>query len=222
MLRINRNNGWLIDDESRRFDPVNRNWFPHSEFVNGEPIDLIPAVAWLQRESGHPVRVPVGVIGPRDATAEQFDIAVEIGTKLAEMGLSVVCGGRQGVMEAVCRGAASKGGISIGLLPDADPSLANPYVTVPIATGIGEARNALVARAAFCLVVIGNSYGTLSEVALGLQFGKDVVGIAGAAEVLGVLHCQTVEEVIKAVAKSLLALADREVAAALSAKDPNA
>jgi uncharacterized protein (TIGR00725 family) len=212
MLRIDRNNGWLIDDESRRFDPVRRSWLPHSGPSDGEPVDLIPAVAWLQLESGHPVRTPVGVIGPRDATVEQIAIAEEIGRWLAEMRLTVICGGRQGVMEAVCRGAASKGGISIGLLPDADPSLANPYVTVPIATGIGEARNALIARAAFCLVVIGNSHGTLSEVALGLQFGKKVVGIAGAAEVIGVLHCEGVEEVIKLVAHTLLALADQMAA----------
>jgi uncharacterized protein (TIGR00725 family) len=104
------------------------------------------------------------------------------------MGHAVVCGGRHGVMEAVCRGAAQAGGTTIGILPDADPSCANPFVGIVIATGIGEARNALIARAAFCLVAIGDSYGTLSEVALGRAFGKRVVGLEGAAQVEGVVH----------------------------------
>ena len=84
-------------------------------------------------------------------------------------------------MEAVCRGVASAGGVAIGLLPEADPALANAYAGIVIATGIGEARNALIARAASCLVAIGDSYGTLSEVALGRQFGKRVIGLEGAA-----------------------------------------
>ena len=99
-------------------------------------------------------------------------MAEEVGRGLAQMGFAVVCGGRHGVMEAVCRGASSVGGMTIGLLPDADPSFANPYVGIVIATGIGEARNALIARASLCLVAIGDSFGTLSEVAFGRQFGK--------------------------------------------------
>jgi len=68
-------------------------------------------------------------------------------------------------MQAVCQGVAEEGGFSIGLLPEGDARFANPFVSVAIATGIGEARNALIARAALCLVTIGNSYGTLAEVA---------------------------------------------------------
>ena len=109
-------------------------------------------------------------------------------------------------MEAVCRGAAAAGGISIGLLPETDASHANSYVTVPIATGIGEARNALVARAAFCLVAIGDSYGTLSEIALGLQFGRPVIGLCGAASVEGVHHLDSVNDVVAAVAALALGL----------------
>lgn len=209
MLGIDRKRGRLVDNEGNWFDAVRRTWCAPREVMDREPIDLEGAVAWLQRQSGAPLRAPVGVIGPRDASAEQIAIAEEIGARLADMGLSIVCGGRQGIMEAVCRGAAGKGGISVGLLPEADPSLANPHVTVPIATGIGEARNALVARASFCLLAIGNSYGTLSEVALGLQFGKRVVGIAGAADVEGVVHCREVDEVIRTVAQTILALPDR-------------
>ena len=122
------------------------------------------------------------------------------------MGLVVTCGGRAGIMEAVCRGVSTEYGIAIGILPDADPGLANPYVSVALATGIGEARNALVARAGFCLVAVGNSYGTLSEVALGLQFGKPVFGLMGAAQVEGVIHCPGAAEALQAVADCVLAL----------------
>src|SRR6202049_648545 len=97
-------------------------------------------------------------------------------------------------MQAVCERVARVGGFSIGLLPDTDASQANPFVSVPLATGIGEARNALIARASFCLIAIGDSFGTLSEVALGRQFGKLVIGLEGAAEVEGVLHVLTARD----------------------------
>lgn len=181
--------GTLFDDRARCFGAKSRTWHATGDAPPaGAPLDAIAAATWLQRESTHPLRVPIGVIGPREATREQLARAEEVGRGLAEMGFTVICGGRQGVMEAACRGAASEGGITIGLLPDTDPSLANPHVGVIIATGIGEARNALIARAAFCLVAIGDSFGTLSEVALGRQFGKTVIGLAGAARVDGVVH----------------------------------
>jgi uncharacterized protein (TIGR00725 family) len=163
-------------------------------------------VAWLQRDSGMPVRVPVGVIGPRDAMPAQLDAAMRVGELLADCGLTVVCGGRHGVMQAVCEGVARRGGISLGLLPEPDPSLANPFVTLALATGIGEARNALIARAALCLVAIGDSYGTLSEVALGRQFDKRVIGLEGAARVDGVVHVATPREAVEHVARVALAL----------------
>jgi uncharacterized protein (TIGR00725 family) len=80
-------------------------------------------------------------------------------------------------MEAACRGARSEGGTTIGILPGLDRSAANPYVKVAIATGLGEARNALVVRAADCLIAVGGAYGTLSEIALALKTGKRVVGL---------------------------------------------
>lgn len=175
--------------------------------TNGEAGSLREQVAWRQRRSGSPVRQPVAVVGPREASEAQLAAAEAVGAALARIGFSVVCGGRQGVMEAVCRGVAAERGISIGLLPDTEAAAANPYVTVPIATGIGEARNALVARAGFCLVVIGDSYGTLSEVALGLQFGRPVFGLMGVAKVDGVKACDTVDSAIDGVCKVALGLA---------------
>lgn len=202
---LDRTQGLLFDGNGRRFDPQQRAWLDPAAPATGELVDSIAAATWLQRRSGAPVRVPVGVIGPREASSTQLLAAEQVGHGLASMGFVVICGGRGGVMEAVCRGAAGAGGMSIGLLPDADPSFANPHVGIVIATGIGEARNALIARASLCLVAIGDSFGTLSEVALSRQFGKRVIGLEGAARVEGVLQVATVAQALGEVAKCALA-----------------
>jgi uncharacterized protein (TIGR00725 family) len=103
--------------------------------------------------------------------------AEAVGRELAARGAVVVCGGLGGVMEAACRGAKQAGGTTVGILPGYDREAANPFVDVAIATGLGEARNALVVRAADALVAVGGSWGTLSEIALAVRGGKRVVGI---------------------------------------------
>jgi uncharacterized protein (TIGR00725 family) len=205
IFRLDRSRGLLFDPRGRRFDAVHCKWAGTDAAPGGDEVDAVTAATWQQRESGHPIRVPVGVIGPREATPAQLRAAEQVGRGLAQMGHAVVCGGRHGVMEAVCRGASRAGGTTIGILPDADPSFANPYVGIVIATGIGEARNALIARAALCLVAIGDSYGTLSEVALGRQFGKRVIGLEGAARVDGVVHVADVAAAVREVARCVLA-----------------
>ncbi len=150
--------------------------------------------------------MPVGVIGPREATPAQLAAAEAVGRGLGAMGFAVVCGGRHGVMEAVCRGAAAAGGTRSASCPTPTRRSPIPYVGVVIATGIGEARNALIARAAFCLVAIGDSYGTLSEVALGRQFGKRVIGLEGAAQVDGVVHVADAAAALSEVALDVLAV----------------
>jgi len=196
----------LFDARGRQFDAAQRVWRDASAAPSGDDVDALTAATWQQRESGHPVRVPIGVIGPREALPAQLAAAEELGRGLARIGYAVVCGGRHGVMEAVCRGASSAGGTTIGILPDADPSFANPYVGIVIATGIGEARNALIARAALCLVAIGDSFGTLSEVAFGRQFGKLVLGLEGAARVEGVVHVADVSVALREIARVALAV----------------
>jgi uncharacterized protein (TIGR00725 family) len=205
IFRLDRSGKVLCDAAGRRFDPSSRTWRAATEPVGGEAVDAVGAATWLQRESGYPIRVPIGVIGPREATAAALAAAEAIGAGLAAMGFAIVCGGRQGVMEAACAGAGRSGGVSIGLLPDSDPALANPHVTHVLATGIGEARNALIARAAFCVVAIGDSFGTLSEVALGRQFGKLVIGLEGAARVDGVVQVTSPAEALVRVARYALA-----------------
>lgn len=176
----------LYDDRGYRFESASRNWLPTAT-IGGKPLRLAEAVQWLQRESGTPLRCPIGIIGPRNASARQLETAEVVGTGIARLGLTLLCGGREGVMEAVCRGAAQAGGLTIGLLPDDRWETANPFVTVPIATGIGVARNAMIACASFCLVAIGGGYGTLSEIAYGLQYERPVFALEGAPPIVGVI-----------------------------------
>jgi uncharacterized protein (TIGR00725 family) len=119
----------------------------------------------------------VAVVGAGDASAEQRAAAEEVGRLLAEAGAVVVTGGRGGVMEAASRGAFEAGGLTIGILPGSDRREANPYVRAAVPTGMGEARNALVVRAADAVVAIGGEWGTLSEIALARKTGKPVVGL---------------------------------------------
>jgi len=213
LFTLDRAEGSLFDTAGRRFDPAQRRWLPASRKkgrpAKAEMLDAIAAVIWLQRESNYPLREPIGVIGPRDATPAQRAVALEVGELLGDCRLAVLCGGRQGVMQSVCEGVARVGGLAIGLLPEVDASQANPFVGVAIATGIGEARNALIARASFCLIAIGDSLGTLSEVALGRQFGKLVIGLEGAAKVPGVEHCSSARDAVERVAEAVLAEARR-------------
>jgi len=188
------------------FDPKGRHWTTATEPLAGEPIGLREAVRWLQSESGAPCRVPVAVIGPRDADETQRQIAFAAGAGLAALGLVLLCGGKGGVMEAACEGVSSAGGISVGLLPDIEWDAANRFVTIPIATGIGEARNALVARAALAIIAIGGSYGTLSEIAFGLQFGRPVLTLLDPSPIPGTRSMGSAEAALDSVCRIILSL----------------
>lgn len=119
----------------------------------------------------------VAVVGPGSCSEAEASLAAVVGAELARAGAALVCGGLGGVMEAACRGCAEAGGLTIGILPGADRSAANPWVRVAIATGMGELRNGLLVRTADALIAVGGAYGTLSEIALALKAGKPVVGL---------------------------------------------
>ena len=119
----------------------------------------------------------VAVVGSGAAPREDCEVAEAVGRALAERGAVVVTGGLGGVMEAASRGARSRGGLTLGLLPGLDREAANGWVVVAVPTGLGEARNALVVGAADALVAIGGGWGTLSEIALALKAGLPVVGM---------------------------------------------
>lgn len=137
----------------------------------------------------------VAVVGGASCSEEEAGWAQEVGRLLAERGMGVVCGGGGGVMAAVCRGAAQAGGVTVGILPGEDASEANAWVRVAIATGLGEARNAIVARAGVGVIAIGGEYGTLSEVALALKWGKRVAGL-GTWQIEGVYAANGPEDAI--------------------------
>ncbi len=120
----------------------------------------------------------VAVCGASDATPEEIAIAERVGRMLAERGVIVVCGGLGGVMEGACRGVSAGGGTSVALLPGDDPAAANPHATVCLATGLGEMRNALIARVARAMIAVGGGVGTLSEIALMLRIGRPVCAVS--------------------------------------------
>ncbi|MCB0199954.1 MAG: TIGR00725 family protein [Anaerolineae bacterium] len=119
----------------------------------------------------------VAVIGGGTCSAQEDATAEEVGRLLAEAGAVVLTGGCGGVMEAASRGAAKAGGLVVGILPGEDASQANPWVALPIVTGMGEARNAVLMRTAQAVIAVGGEYGTLSEIAFALKFGRPVIGI---------------------------------------------
>jgi hypothetical protein len=119
----------------------------------------------------------ISVIGAGECGPDLEAKAMETGSEIARRGHTLVCGGLGGVMDAAARGASSAGGLSIGILPDAERGGSSTWLTCSVPTGMGEARNALVVRAGDVLIAIGGGYGTLSEIALALKASKTVIGI---------------------------------------------
>jgi uncharacterized protein (TIGR00725 family) len=119
----------------------------------------------------------ISVIGDSSCSLEEAKLAQSVGELLAQRNAIVVCGGMGGVMEAVCRGAKSKDGLTIGILPGQDASMANPWVDIPVVTGLGEARNVVVAKSAQAVIAIGGGYGTLSEISYALKNSIPVIGL---------------------------------------------
>jgi uncharacterized protein (TIGR00725 family) len=138
----------------------------------------------------------VAVIGGSRPGRAALDQALEVGRLLAVEGAILVCGGLGGVMEAAARGAKEAGGLTIGILPGASPSDANPHIDLAIATGLGYTRNSLVVMNADAVIAVDGEYGTLSEIAYGLIFGKKVVGI-GTWDVKGVLAARDAAEAVR-------------------------
>ena len=137
----------------------------------------------------------IGVIGGGDASAAQITEAAEIGRRIARRGWLLVCGGLGGVMEAAARGAHEAGGVTVGLLPGNHRDSANQFITVPIATGLGEGRNLLIVRTSDLLIAIGGEYGTLSEIALALKIGKPVIGL-DTWDIPGVIRASSPEDAL--------------------------
>ena len=144
----------------------------------------------------------IAVIGAGDCDARDAELACEIGRLLALAGCTLLTGGLGGVMEAASRGAAEAGGLVVGVLPGSSASEANPHVQVAVATGIGDARNAVLANTAEGFVAVSGSYGTLSEIAFALKRGKRVVALGSWEVDPKVVRVASPEEAVRRVLES--------------------
>jgi hypothetical protein len=141
------------------------------------------------------MELTVAVIGSGTPDAGLDAVAERVGRLLAEGGATVVCGGLDGVMAAVCRGARDTGGRTVGILPGADRGAANPWVDLAVPTGLGEARNVLVVRAGLAVVAIGGGLGTLSELAFARKLGVPVVALSSwPLDDEGLIHVETADD----------------------------
>ena len=138
----------------------------------------------------------IGVIGAGSCNNDIYQLACEVGVGIAKMGAILVCGGLGGVMEGACRGAFEAGGQTVGILPGPDTVHANPYVTIPIVTDLGHARNVLIVRSSDLLIAISGGYGTLSEISIALKLKKPVIGLSTWPNIGEIKYVATPEEAL--------------------------
>jgi uncharacterized protein (TIGR00725 family) len=122
-------------------------------------------------------KMRIGVMGAGQCSKEIYSLAEQVGELLAQHGAILICGGCGGVMEAAAKGAKAVGGITVGILPDEDDLRANPYIDIPIVTGMGNGRNVINVLSSQAIIAISGGYGTLSEIALALKTQIPVVGL---------------------------------------------
>ena len=136
-------------------------------------------------------RLAIAVIGAGDAPPEVCTLAREVGRLIAQRDAVLICGGRTGVMEAAAAGAQAAGGHTVGILPTYDRASANPHIEFAIATGMGQARNAIVIASAAAVIALAGEGGTLSEIGLALKLKRPVVALNAWPEIHGVYHAST-------------------------------
>ncbi len=149
-------------------------------------------------------KIYIGVIGAGDCSTEIRSIASEVGFLIGKNDWILVCGGLGGVMEGAAEGCNRAGGTTIGILPGQQKDSANPFITIPIPTGLGEGRNILVARASDVLVAIAGGYGTLSEIGFALKIEKPVIGLKTWPGIDGINYVETPQQAIEATKKYIL------------------
>lgn len=144
------------------------------------------------------IAIQIGVIGAGQCSPEAEKLAEEVGREIALNKATLVCGGLGGVMEASARGAKQEGGNTVGILPGFSFKDANPFIDIPIVTGLSHARNVLVVRSSHALIAIEGGYGTLSEIAIALKLGKPVIGLRCTWEVSKeIITVETAQEAVK-------------------------
>jgi len=150
-------------------------------------------------------KIRIGVIGGSRPDTKSRQVAFKVGQLIAEKGAILVCGGLSGVMEATSRGAKQAGGLTIGILPGNSPDDANTYIDIAIATGLGYARNSLVAMNSDVIIAIDGQYGTLTEIAYGCIYRKKIIGL-GTWNIEGVIKAESAEEAVNLALKNYFPL----------------
>lgn len=145
----------------------------------------------------------VGMIGAGTCSDAHYNIARTLGFEIGKRGWWVVCGGLGGVMEGAAKGCMEAGSIAVGLLPGLKKESANPYIRVPVPTGLGEGRNLLVVRASDVVVAIGGGYGTLSEIGLALKAGKPLIGLETWKDIEGIEYVSDCDEALMLIGRLL-------------------
>ena len=145
----------------------------------------------------------IGLIGAGECSDVTYRLARDVGYELGKKGWFLFCGGLGGVMEGAARGCSEAGGMTVGLLPGLHKESANPYVRLPVPTGLGDGRNLLVVRASDALIAIAGGYGTLSEIALALKAGKPVIGLETWSDIKGIHYASDPHEAIDITARIL-------------------
>jgi len=141
-------------------------------------------------------RPVVAVIGAGDAPPAVRKLAFEVGREIARRGAVLINGGLAGVMESAAAGARKEGGHTIGVIPGYERSAANPYIEFAIATGIGEARNAVIVASADAVIAMRGEGGTLAEIGFALKFGKPVVALDSWPEIAGLNRADTAADAV--------------------------
>jgi uncharacterized protein (TIGR00725 family) len=145
----------------------------------------------------------IGVIGAGSCPEAVEGLARDVGFEIGKRGWVLICGGLGGVMTAAAKGCVDAGGTTVGILPGLEKESANPYITIPLPTGLQEGRNLLVVRASDVLIAISGGYGTLSEIALALKGGKPVIGLQTWKDIPDILYAGTAREAVEAAARLL-------------------
>lgn len=147
-------------------------------------------------------RYKIAIIGTSLPSAEEYEIAREVGRDIAREGWILINGGLGGVMEASARGAKEEGGIVVGILPGETASSANAYTDIAIVTGMGEARNVVIVKSSDACIAIGKGFGTLSEMAIALKLGRPLFAISS-WEIDGVIQVASPDEALKLIKERL-------------------
>ncbi|WP_428645617.1 TIGR00725 family protein [Roseibium sp.] len=185
-----------------RLDPWNWTWQAEATPHDAQEVTARQVLAHLAKSGAR--QIPVGVIGPREADSEKLALAEQVGAAIGVLGLTMICGGRTGVMAAAAKGCRASGGLTIGMLPGHDWREANADIMIPIATGLSEARNMIIAKSSAVLIAVGGSYGTLSEIAYGLHFSKPVIVLGNAPDVEGTERASNADDAVNRLASHLL------------------